>query len=194
MTKWFLNKLPTKALIKSRLKGDLKECSGVLVEPDDGVQIQVVGGLIQHQQSGLHKQGPGKQIHQLQYNTPHHCCDMGQLTFFTHTHTPCKGHSHSPAPGEFLGGPVLHLGGEGQTSQDPAGSGLCRCCSDGPQLFVDLEVTQCQCMCWEHKDWTTGSGHYWALLDRTMTDHLSHPLFWIHFSFHYNWRLNCRQN
>ena len=87
MTKWFLNKLPTKALIKSRLKGDLKECSGVLVEPDDGVQIQVVGGLIQHQQSGLHKQGPGKQIHQLQYNTPHHCCDMGQLTFFTHTHT-----------------------------------------------------------------------------------------------------------
>lgn len=29
----------------------------LLVEPDDGVQVQVVGGLVQHQQGGLHEQG-----------------------------------------------------------------------------------------------------------------------------------------
>lgn len=29
-----------------------------LIEPDDSVQVQVVGGLIQHQQCGLHEQRP----------------------------------------------------------------------------------------------------------------------------------------
>ena len=29
-----------------------------LVEPDDSVEVQVVGGLVQHQQRGLHEQCP----------------------------------------------------------------------------------------------------------------------------------------
>lgn len=30
-----------------------------LVEPDDSIEVQVVGGLVQQQQRGLHEQRPG---------------------------------------------------------------------------------------------------------------------------------------
>lgn len=30
-----------------------------LIEPDDSIEVQVVSGLIQHQQRGLHEQRPG---------------------------------------------------------------------------------------------------------------------------------------
>lgn len=33
---------------------------GALIEPDDGVEVQVVSGLIQHQQRGLHEQRPAE--------------------------------------------------------------------------------------------------------------------------------------
>lgn len=31
-----------------------------LVEPDDSIEVQVVGGLVQQQQRGLHEQRPGR--------------------------------------------------------------------------------------------------------------------------------------
>lgn len=52
--------------------------------------------------------------------------------------SPGQGHPHSPASREPLGGSVLHLRGEGQTSQDPSGFGLSSCSSDGRQLLIDL--------------------------------------------------------
>lgn len=35
----------------------IQEKRFVLVQPDDSIQIKVVGGFIQHQQSGFHEQG-----------------------------------------------------------------------------------------------------------------------------------------
>jgi hypothetical protein len=38
---------------KATIKGD------ALIEPDDGIEVQVVSGFVQHQQCGLHEQCPG---------------------------------------------------------------------------------------------------------------------------------------
>lgn len=79
----------------------------LLVEPDDGVQVQVVGGLVQHQQGGLHEQGSEDTAGQHEWTGP----TLGRVVLL-----PGQGDPHSPASREPLGGSVLHLWGEGQTS------------------------------------------------------------------------------
>ena len=45
----------------------------VVVEPDDSIKIEVVGGFVQHEECGFEEQGP------------------------------CEGHPHAPTPREVLG-------------------------------------------------------------------------------------------
>ena len=61
----------------------------VIIEPNNSVQVEVVGGLVEHQQRWLHEEGPG------------------------------EGHPHAPPAGEILGGPALHFAVEAQTRQYP---------------------------------------------------------------------------
>lgn len=63
----------------------------VVVKPDDGIEVKVVGRFVQHEQSGLHEEGTG------------------------------QGHTHTPTTREVLGGPALHLQSEAKTSQDSKG-------------------------------------------------------------------------
>jgi ferredoxin-thioredoxin reductase catalytic subunit len=39
-------------------KAERETTGSALIEPDDGVEVQVVSGLIQHQQRWLHEQCP----------------------------------------------------------------------------------------------------------------------------------------
>lgn len=49
---------------ESRKRGERNGGRGraarALIEPDDGVEVQVIGGLVQHQQRWLHEQRPGR--------------------------------------------------------------------------------------------------------------------------------------
>mmetsp|Transcript_2052 Transcript_2052/g.4810 ORF Transcript_2052/g.4810 Transcript_2052/m.4810 type:complete len:220 (-) Transcript_2052:1080-1739(-) len=80
----------------------------VVVQPDDRVEVQVVGGLVQHEQGGLDEQRPGQTD------------------------------AHAPAPREELRGPHLHLRIEPQSEQNAASSGLRRGCPYGGQLLVQF--------------------------------------------------------
>ena len=78
------DKLPDKCAVKSCLKYDLE----VVVEPDDGVQVEMVGGFVQHEKCGLHEQRTG------------------------------EGHAHTPTPRKVFGRAALHLACEAKTSQN----------------------------------------------------------------------------
>ena len=66
----------------------------VVVQPDDGVQVQVIGRLVQHEQGGLDEEGSG------------------------------QADPHPPASGELVGGAVLHVAVEAKTAKQAAGLGL----------------------------------------------------------------------
>lgn len=100
----------------------------------------MVGGLIQHQQSGLHEQrSAGTGITEvnmwLSQTEPKAALAPSQK------YIPGQRDSHPPASGELLGGSALHLRSERQTGQDPPGFGLSGGRSDRPQLLIDLTQT-----------------------------------------------------
>ena len=74
------------AVTKAFLKSDLQ----VVIEPDDGIEVEMIGGFVEHEQRWLHEQRSG------------------------------EGHAHAPASRETLGRPSLHLAVEAQTRKDPA--------------------------------------------------------------------------
>ena len=59
----------------------------VVVQPDDSVQVEVVGRFVQHEEGRLDEEGARERD------------------------------SHSPAAGKLVGGPVLHLAAEAEASE-----------------------------------------------------------------------------
>ena len=82
------------------------------LEPDHGVQVQVVGGLVQQQQVGAAHQGTG----QVQ--------------------------AHAPAPGVAVHRPSLLAGRKAQAVQQPGGAALGAVAVDGLQAPVQLGLAQ----------------------------------------------------
>ena len=81
----------------------------IVVKPDHRVQVQVIGRFVQHQEGGFYVESSGQRD------------------------------SHPPSSRELVGGSVLHLLTEAQTSQQPPRPGLGLVGSDGAKLVVDLK-------------------------------------------------------
>mmetsp|Transcript_12834 Transcript_12834/g.51191 ORF Transcript_12834/g.51191 Transcript_12834/m.51191 type:complete len:547 (-) Transcript_12834:459-2099(-) len=79
----------------------------VLLEPNDGVEVEVVGGLVQQQEGGLAEEGAR------------------------------EGNAHPPAAGELLRRLLLHLGRELQTREDLGCPGGRLVGTDGGELGID---------------------------------------------------------
>ena len=79
----------------------------VIIQPNDGVQVQVIRRLVEHQQNRLHEERPR------------------------------QGDAHAPAAGKQLRGPHLHLRREAQPEQDPPRLRVGRGRADGLEFLAD---------------------------------------------------------